>query len=131
MSSLYLSIRNKAIQSSSAVKGLSEWYAGQMGYRQMGLLRDDLIPDESDVVKEAIRRLPDDVRFDRIFRFRRAINVGLTQVHEIDKKYWTKASEDVPYLSPIIAQVQSEVQTRENFNEISSIPAALLKRNRA
>jgi hypothetical protein len=38
--------------------------------------------------------------------------------------------KDVPYLRPILDQVEHEVATRQNFDTMSKIPEALLKRNR-
>lgn len=37
---------------------------------------DDLIPEESDVVQKAIKRLPSKEAYDRVFRIRRAFQVG-------------------------------------------------------
>jgi ubiquinol-cytochrome c reductase subunit 7 len=38
---------------------------------------DDLIPEESDVVQQAIKRLPPKEAYDRVFRLRRAFQVRL------------------------------------------------------
>lgn len=38
---------------------------------------DDLIPEESDVVQTAIKRLPPKEAYDRVFRIRRAFQVRL------------------------------------------------------
>jgi ubiquinol-cytochrome c reductase subunit 7 len=40
---------------------------------------DDLIPEENEVVQLAIRRLPPKEAYDRIFRLRRAFQVGGNQ----------------------------------------------------
>jgi hypothetical protein len=42
---------------------------------------DDLIPEESDVVLTAIKRLPSKEAYDRTFRIRRAFQVRLRPVH--------------------------------------------------
>lgn len=36
---------------------------------------DDLIPEESELVQQAIKRLPPKVAYDRVFRLRRAFQV--------------------------------------------------------
>ena len=45
----------------------------------VGLMRDDLIPEEHDVVYEALKRLTDKEMFDRTFRLRRAVQLNLTK----------------------------------------------------
>ncbi|KAJ3195764.1 Cytochrome b-c1 complex subunit 7 [Irineochytrium annulatum] len=72
-----------------------------MGYRKMGLRFDDLIPDETDIVKEAIRRLPQREMQDRIFRFRRALNLSNNH-NALEKSEWTKPEEDVNALMPVL-----------------------------
>ncbi|KAL8874355.1 MAG: hypothetical protein Q9174_000306 [Haloplaca sp. 1 TL-2023] len=57
------------------MKPLSEWYANAAGYRKLGLRVDDLIPEESDVVMLALKRLPPKEAYDRVFRLRRAFQV--------------------------------------------------------
>lgn len=42
-------------------------------------MRDDLIPEEHDVVYEAMKRLTDKEMFDRTFRLRRAIQLSMTK----------------------------------------------------
>ena len=103
-------------------------YRNAMGYRQMGLLYDDLIPDEGELVQEALRRLTPHEYYERIFRFRRAINLSLKK-EELPKEEWTTAEKDVGYLRPIIQQVELEFATIQNFDNLE-IPEALKTRNR-
>ena len=42
-------------------------------------MRDDLIPEEHDVVYEAMERLTDKEMFDRTFRLRRAVQLNMTK----------------------------------------------------
>jgi ubiquinol-cytochrome c reductase subunit 7 len=81
-------------------------YADLAGYRQIGLVyvapqisiyvyfenaprliwnsADDLIAEETDVVQQAIKRLPPKVAYDRMFRMRRAVQVCiLILVHHL------------------------------------------------
>lgn len=54
---------------------LSQWYVTKMGYRQLGLKLEDLLPEESEVMQTALKRLPPKEAYDRIFRLRRAFQV--------------------------------------------------------
>ncbi|KAJ3407853.1 Cytochrome b-c1 complex subunit 7 [Chytridiales sp. JEL 0842] len=120
----------RSLRTSKAFAGLAEWHANQMGYRKMGLRYDDLIPDETPIIQEALRRLPPRETQDRIFRFRRAIQLSSQQT-VLEPVEWTKPEEDIPYLRPIIDQVESEVASQEAFDNLTSIPEALKKRNRS
>lgn len=55
---------------------LSQWYANKMGYRQLGLRLEDLLPEESEVMQMALKRLPPKEAYDRVFRLRRAFQVS-------------------------------------------------------
>jgi ubiquinol-cytochrome c reductase subunit 7 len=103
-------------------------YRNSMGYRQMGLVYDDLIPDEGELVQEALRRLTPDQYYERVFRFRRAINLSIKK-EELPKEHWTTAEADVAYLRPIIQQLELELETSQNFDNLE-IPEALKNRNR-
>ncbi|KAL8908639.1 MAG: hypothetical protein Q9207_000727 [Kuettlingeria erythrocarpa] len=54
---------------------ISKWYADAAGYRKLGLRVDDLIPEESETVMLALKRLPPKEAYDRVFRLRRAFQV--------------------------------------------------------
>ena len=95
----------------------------------MGLVYDDLIPDESEIVQEALKRLTPKEYYERLFRFRRAINSSIKK-EELGKNDWTTADMDVPYLRPIIEQVELEIATRQNFDNLVEIPSQLKSRNR-
>ncbi|GAM82834.1 hypothetical protein ANO11243_008200 [Dothideomycetidae sp. 11243] len=93
------------------MKPLANWYADASGYRKLGLRADDLIPEESDVVQLALKRLPPKEAYDRVYRLRRAFQCSLS--HQLlPPAEQTKASEDVEYLSPIIRQIESEKKER-------------------
>ncbi|KAJ3001910.1 Cytochrome b-c1 complex subunit 7, partial [Thoreauomyces humboldtii] len=55
--SLLQSIRS--LRSTDVVKNLAEFHHSMMGYRAKGLRYDDLIPEENDLVKQALHRLPE------------------------------------------------------------------------
>lgn len=81
---------------------------------------DDLIPEESDVVQLAIKRLPADVNYERVFRMRRATQLSL-QHKLLPKAQWTKPEDDVPYLLPLIKQVEAEIKERQELDTIAII----------
>lgn len=56
-------------------------------------MRDDLIPEEHDVVYEALKRLTDKEMFDRTFRLRRAVQLNLTK-ETLPRSEWIR-QEDV------------------------------------
>ncbi|KND01436.1 ubiquinol--cytochrome-c reductase subunit 7 [Spizellomyces punctatus DAOM BR117] len=126
MTSLLQSIR--ALRNSQTAKNLAEWHHNLMGYRKMGLRYDDLIPEENEVVQGALNRLPPKEYHDRVFRQRRAINLSAQQ-SELEPKEWTKPEEDVRYLTPLVQQVENEIATKQAFDNLVTIPAALKKRN--
>ncbi|KAK4697167.1 ubiquinol-cytochrome c reductase subunit 7, partial [Lecanoromycetidae sp. Uapishka_2] len=74
----------------------ANWYADAAGYRKLGLRADDLIPEESDTVLLALKRLPPKEAYDRVFRLRRAF-------------------QDFAYLSPIIKEIESESKERDDL----------------
>ncbi|KAJ1555128.1 Cytochrome b-c1 complex subunit 7 [Nowakowskiella sp. JEL0078] len=82
----------KNIRSSKSLEALSEFWAGQMGYRRMGLVYDDLIPEENPLVQEAVRRLPPREFQDRLYRFRTAFNLNIGH-NELPKKEWVTAEQ--------------------------------------
>ena len=61
------------------------------GFNKLGLMQDDTTY-ENDDVKEAIRRLPENLYNYRMFRIKRALD--LTMRHQIlPKEQWTKYEE--------------------------------------
>jgi hypothetical protein len=115
---------------------------------------DDLIPEESETVLLALKRLPPKEAYDRVFRMRRAFQVRSTRhtphhpphaantplqcsiSHQLlPKNEQTKPDEvrslqftrpptinclhthqDVPYLSPIIKEIESERRERMDLD---------------
>ncbi|CZR59714.1 probable ubiquinol--cytochrome-c reductase [Phialocephala subalpina] len=103
---------------SKFMKPLSNWYANAAGYRKLGLKADDLIPEESETVLLALKRLPPKEAYDRVFRLRRAFQCSLA--HQLlPKEQHTKPDEDVEYLSPIIRQIEAEAKERDDLESLS------------
>jgi ubiquinol-cytochrome c reductase subunit 7 len=74
------------------LEGIRKWYYNAAGFNKLGLMRDDTINEDEDV-KEAVRRLPENLYNDRMFRIKRALD--LTMRHQIlPKEQWTKYEED-------------------------------------
>lgn len=102
------------------LKPVANWYVGLSGYRQLGLRADDLIPEENDVVQQAIKRLPAQVNYDRVYRMRRAVQLSL-QHKLLPKDQWTKPEDDAPYLLPLIKQIEAEIKERNELDTIEII----------
>ncbi|KAI9785676.1 MAG: Cytochrome b-c1 complex subunit 7 [Geoglossum umbratile] len=96
---------------------LANWYADAAGYRKLGLRADDLIPEESDTVELALKRLPPKEAYDRVFRLRRAFQCSLS--HQLlPKEEQTKPEEDILYLTPIIREIEAEKKEREDLESM-------------
>ncbi|KAL8930280.1 MAG: hypothetical protein Q9208_000897 [Pyrenodesmia sp. 3 TL-2023] len=96
---------------------LSKWYADAAGYRKLGLRVDDLIPEESETVMLALKRLPPKEAYDRVFRLRRAFQCSLS--HQLlPKDQQTKPEEDYLYLTPIIKQIEQESKERDDLDSL-------------
>ncbi|KAI4871814.1 hypothetical protein NFI96_016372 [Prochilodus magdalenae] len=78
-------------------------------------MRDDTIYEDGDV-KEAIRRLPEPVYNDRMFRIKRALDLSMKQ-QILPKTQWTKYEEDVHYLDPYLKEVIRERKEREEWQK--------------
>lgn len=101
----------------NALAPVANWYADAAGYRKMGLRADDLIPEESENVQLALKRLPPKELYDRVFRMRRAFQCSLSH-SLLPEKEQTTREEDVPYLSPIIAEIEAEQAERSELDTL-------------
>ncbi|CAG8745312.1 14232_t:CDS:2 [Cetraspora pellucida] len=102
------------------LKPVANYYASLVGHRQLGLRYDDLMEDEIDTTKEALKRIPSKEQDLRNFRIRSAYQLSL-QHHILPKEKWTKPEEDVRYLSPHIDNVVEEEKEREAFDAIKVV----------
>ncbi|KAJ5712760.1 uncharacterized protein N7483_012071 [Penicillium malachiteum] len=96
---------------------IANWYTDAAGYRRLGLKFDDLIPEESEVVQKAIKRLPPKEAYDRVFRIRRAFQCSISHTL-LPPNEQIKPSEDVEYLSPIIREIEKENKEREDLDNL-------------
>ncbi|ELK08659.1 mTERF domain-containing protein 1, mitochondrial [Pteropus alecto] len=95
------------------LEGIRKWYYNAAGFNKLGLMRDDTIHVDDDV-KEAIRRLPENVYNDRVFRIKRALDLTMRQ-QILPKEQWTKYEEDKFYLEPYLKEVIRERKEREEW----------------
>ncbi|KAL9121751.1 MAG: hypothetical protein Q9187_001691 [Circinaria calcarea] len=96
------------------IKPMAQWYKEAAGYRKLGLKADDLIPEESETVLLALKRLPPKEAYDRVFRLRRALQCSLA--HQLlPKDQQIKPEEDYLYLTPIIKEIEAENQERDDL----------------
>ncbi|TRY83265.1 hypothetical protein DNTS_032522 [Danionella cerebrum] len=95
--------------------GFSKWYYNACGFNQLGLHRDDLL-NETPEVKEAVRRLPEQVYNDRVFRIKRALDLSMKH-HILPKEQWTKYEEDVRYLAPYLEEVLREQKEKADWDK--------------
>ncbi|XP_044733894.1 cytochrome b-c1 complex subunit 7-like [Chrysoperla carnea] len=86
------------------------------GFREYGLMRDDLLPDDiSYDVAEALKRLPADLYDERSFRIVRAAQLSMN--NEVLPKYlWTQLEDDVLYLKPLVEEVRREREEHEHWD---------------
>ncbi|BES94588.1 Hypothetical protein NTJ_07396 [Nesidiocoris tenuis] len=104
-------LATKAAQ--AAASPFRKWVYNASGFNKYGLMHDDLLYETPDV-KQALKRLPEDLLHQRSFRIVRAMQLSMT--HDIlPKEQWTKFEEDVKYLQPYIDEVRREREEREEW----------------
>ncbi|XP_055232952.1 cytochrome b-c1 complex subunit 7-like [Gorilla gorilla gorilla] len=93
--------------------GIRKWYYNTAGFNKLGLMRDDTIYEDEDI-KEAIRRLPENLYNDRMCHIKSALD--LTMKHQIlPKEQWTKYEEENFYLELYLQEVIRERKEREEW----------------
>lgn len=103
-----------AVSSSSKwLEGIRKRYYNAAGFNKLGLMQDDTIY-ENDDVKEAIRRLPENLYNDRVFHIKRALDLSMRQ-QILPKEQWTKYEEDKSYLELYLKEVIWERKEREEW----------------
>lgn len=104
------------VQKRFASTALKRWAYNLSGFNKLGLMRDDCLYEDDDV-KEALRRIPEEIRNERNYRQLRAIQLSLT--HSIlPKEQWTKFEDDITYLQPYLKEVQKEREEQEAWNKV-------------
>ncbi|KAJ8105282.1 hypothetical protein ONZ43_g7487 [Nemania bipapillata] len=68
----------------------------------------------------ALKRLPPQEAYDRVYRLRRAIQCSVT--HKLlPKDQWTKPEEDIPYLTPILEQIRAAEAEKASLDSLTII----------
>lgn len=102
--------------SSALTAALGRWAYNLSGFNQYGLHRDDCLYETADV-KEALRRLPEEVVDQRNFRMVRAMHLSMNK-NLLPKDQWTKYEEDVKYLEPYLEEVVREREEKESWIKV-------------
>ncbi|KAF9997698.1 Cytochrome b-c1 complex subunit 7 [Entomortierella chlamydospora] len=104
---------------SGMLQPVANAFVNAAGYRQLGLRYDDVLREETDIIREAINRLPEQEGYERVFRMKTAFQYSLS--HTIaTKENALKPEDDIRYLTPIIDEVAAEYAEKEDFNNIKS-----------
>ncbi|KAF9920628.1 Cytochrome b-c1 complex subunit 7 [Linnemannia zychae] len=111
------------VKSSKFLSGLLQPVANAFinasGYRKLGLRYDDILREETDIIREAVNRLPDNEGYERVYRMKQAFQYSLS--HTIATKETSlKPEDDIRYLTPIIDEVAAEFAEKADFNNIKS-----------
>ncbi|XP_038247834.1 cytochrome b-c1 complex subunit 7 isoform X3 [Dermochelys coriacea] len=77
-------------------------------------MRDDTIY-ENDDVKVALKRLPENLYNERLFRIKRALDLSMRQ-QILPEEQWVKYEEDKKYLEPYLKEVICERLEREEWD---------------
>ncbi|KAF9419441.1 Cytochrome b-c1 complex subunit 7 [Podila epigama] len=104
---------------SGLLQPVANAFVNAAGYRKLGFRYDDLLREETDIIREAINRLPENELYERVYRMKVGCQYSLS--HTIATKENTlKPEDDIRYLTPIIDEVAGEFAEREDFNNIKS-----------
>ncbi|KAG0274282.1 Cytochrome b-c1 complex subunit 7 [Linnemannia exigua] len=104
---------------SGVLQPVANAFVNAAGYRKLGLRYDDVLREETDIIREAVNRLPDNEGYERVYRMKVAFQYSLS--HTIATKDTAlKPEDDIRYLTPVIDEVAAEFAEREDFNNIKS-----------
>lgn len=85
------------------------------GYRKYGLKADDLLLDENPIMAEALRRLSPQLRYERLFRTKRAMDCDM-KATELPPSEWITEAEDKPYVRQHLERVRMELKERAEWD---------------
>ncbi|KAF5294101.1 hypothetical protein FQR65_LT10925 [Abscondita terminalis] len=105
----------RMVQKRFMSSGLQKFCYNLSGFNKYGLMRDDLLHEDDDV-KEALRRLPENIIDERNYRIIRAVQLSIQKIF-LPKEEWMTLEKDTLYLTPIVNQVIKERQERENWEK--------------
>ncbi|KAK6619725.1 hypothetical protein RUM43_012485 [Polyplax serrata] len=107
-------IRNLHTTSALPQKNPSEFMFKISGYYKFGLLKDDFLWDYDEDVAEALRRAPEHIRMERIYRAIKAQHAEISHTL-LPKEEWTKIDDNHSYLQPYLAEVRAEKREKEEW----------------
>lgn len=93
------------------------------GYRKMGLKTEDLFAEENEVMATALRRLPAEESYKRVYRIATAMQLSLTQ-QILPKNQWLKPEEDTAYLIPYLLEAEAQIKERQELDNMVVKPKA-------
>jgi ubiquinol-cytochrome c reductase subunit 7 len=70
----------------------------------------DILADSVEI-RDALSRLPPNLKEERDWRIKRAFDLGLKKI-QLPQAEWTKPEEDIPYLRPYLDDVRQEEHDR-------------------
>ncbi|XP_064387291.1 uncharacterized protein LOC135335665 [Halichondria panicea] len=110
-----LSARSSVSLGHRLMKALGSFAPKHSGHEKLGLLLDDIQNEEDPAVKEAVRRLPEEDSYARLYRIKRALDLSIKGA-QLPKEQWITPGSDVPYLLPTIIQVEAELKEKKAWN---------------
>jgi len=97
---------------------VKKWAFNLSGFNQYGLYHDDVLY-ECPEVKEAIRRLPQNLQDERAFRVQRALQCAVMKT-VLPKDQWPTFDEDREkgrYMSAILEEVRAEIAEKAEWSK--------------
>ncbi|TGZ54465.1 cytochrome b-c1 complex subunit 7 [Temnothorax longispinosus] len=87
------------------------------GYNKYGLYTHDIIYYDDPVVREALRRIPEEVLDARNFRHIRAIQLSFLKIY-LPREKWVTYEQDIEYryLGPYMEEIQTEQAEINEFD---------------
>lgn len=117
---------SKAIHASSALKSIflpaSRIFTNLAGYRKMGLKTEDLFWEENPIMEKALKRIPAEESYKRVYRIATAQQLSLEQ-QILPKSQWLKPEEDTSYLLEHILEAEREFYEREALDNMIVKPS--------
>ena len=107
--------QTRTFVNNTAVK---KWAFNLSGFNQYGLYHDDVLY-ENDEVKEAIRRLPQNLQDERAFRIQRALQCSVMKT-VLPKDQWPTFEEDQEkgrYLTSLLEEVRAELAEKAEWSK--------------
>ncbi|KAL6929271.1 hypothetical protein ACO0SA_002611 [Hanseniaspora valbyensis] len=87
------------------------------GYRELGLKMNDLLHEENDITETALRRLPKDEQYARIFRIVQSHQLELAH-HVLPKAKQMTAEKDDNYLLPYLLEAEQVAAEKEALDNL-------------